>query len=78
MKYAICITLLSMVGSSAVLAHTDLTRDAQKTAQYKEMLAEKECISGTPMLTKVRKTVMKTVAGRMIPTADWEVKVVCG
>lgn len=62
----------------APAAFADQKKNAsEKDAKLQEQLAAKKCDKGTPVLKEVTRTVMKTVAGRMIPTAVRTTKVVC-
>lgn len=50
---------------------------SERDAKLQRELAAKKCEAGAPTLKEVKKTVMKTVAGRMIPTLVRTTKVVC-
>lgn len=62
----------------APAAFADQQKNASdKDAKLQQELAATKCATGTPVLKEVTKTVFKTVAGRMIPTAVHTTKVVC-
>lgn len=76
MKSALIAAALGLAIAPATFADQQ-QNTSDKDAKLQEELAAKKCATGTPVLKEVTKTVMKTVAGRMIPTAVRTTKVVC-
>lgn len=74
--FSLIIFTASTALSPAFADNDKVDTTAQNTA-LQEALAKKKCKTGTPILKEVTKTVHKMVAGRMIPTAVRETKVVC-
>ena len=77
MKHVLAITAFLVATGSAVIADEVAQENMSKDAKLQQMLAEKQCTTGKPVLKEVVKTVPKMVAGRMIPTAQKDTIVVC-
>ncbi len=76
MKPIIIAAALGLAIAPAAFADQKKSK-AEKDAKLQEQLVAKKCDKGMPVLKEVTRTVMKTVAGRMIPTAVRITKVVC-
>ena len=77
MKSLFIAAALGVAIAPATFADQQKSGASAQDAKLQEQLATKKCETGTPVLKEYRKTVFKTVAGRMIPTAVRRIKVVC-
>jgi len=77
MKSLFIAAALGVAIAPAAFADQQKPDASTQDAKLQEQLAAKKCKTGTPVLKEYTKTVFKTVAGRMIPTAERSIKVVC-
>lgn len=76
MKSVIFAAALGLTITPVAFADQQISK-SENDSKLQEQLAAKKCDTGTPVLKEYTKTVFKTVAGRMIPTAVRGIKVVC-
>ena len=77
MKSLFVAAALGIAIAPAAFADQQKSSTSTQDAKLQAQLAVKKCQTGTPVLKEYTKTVFKTVAGRMIPTAVRAIKVVC-
>lgn len=77
MTYATIILSLYLAAPSSSYAANDKAQQTEDAIALQEVLANKKCGKGEPVIKEIVRTVPRMVAGRMIPTAVRKIKVVC-